>query len=94
MNRHENSQPAKQLNLKDAETYELAVRLAKLQGGTLNNAVKTALREKLARDQHDLTKQERFERILALSDWYSSLPDKDTRTADEILGYDENGLPT
>lgn len=94
MNRHENSQPAKQLNLKDAETYELAVKLAKLQGGTLNNAVKTALREKLARDQHDLTKQERFERILALSDWYSSLPDKDTRTADEILGYDENGLPT
>lgn len=94
MNKHEKSQPARQLNLKDAETYELAVKLAKLQGGTLNNAVKTALREKLARDQHDLTKQERFERIMALSDWYSSLPDKDTRTADEILGYDENGLPT
>ena len=25
---------------------------------------------------------------------YSALPDADTRGADEILGYDENGLPT
>jgi hypothetical protein len=41
-----------------------------------------------------LDKDERIRRILALSDWYSSLPVKDDRGVDEILGYDENGLPT
>jgi hypothetical protein len=31
---------------------------------------------------------------MAIVERYWALPDKDTRSADEILGYDENGLPT
>lgn len=34
------------------------------------------------------------EALLEIGRRYSELPDKDTRTPDEILGYDENGLPT
>jgi len=84
----------KQLNLKDAETYELASQLAKLHGDSLNGAVKTALREKLARDKHELTKEERFGRLMALSREFSSRSGPRTMTDDEAIGYDENGLPS
>jgi antitoxin VapB len=32
--------------------------------------------------------------IRAIVDHFASLPVLDTRSADEILGYDENGLPS
>ena len=91
MNKHEKP---KQLNLKDAETYELARKLAELHGDSLAGAVKAALREKLDREQHRERSAERHARVMAMLEQYWALPDKDTRTADEILGYDENGLPT
>jgi antitoxin VapB len=94
MNRHSKPAKARQLNLKDAETYELAAKLSALHGETLSGTVKTALREKLERDTGEATRQQKLARLTALTGWYASLPDKDTRTADEILGYDENGLPT
>jgi antitoxin VapB len=94
MNKHGKLEKPKQLNLKDAETYELAAELAHLRGDTLSGAVKLALRETLQREQRIRTKPERLKRLMELAEWYSSLPDKDTRSADEILGYDENGLPT
>lgn len=91
MNKHE---PVKQLNLKDNETYELAAKLAARHGDTLNGAVKTALRNTLAKEDLEASKSERRRRVEELIRWYSALPDRDTRSADEILGYDENGLPT
>jgi antitoxin VapB len=91
MNKHEKP---KQLNLKDAETYELAAKLAELRGDTLNGAVKAALREKLERDGHAAGAEDRYRRMRAVLERYWALPVKDSRTADEILGYDENGLPT
>ena len=94
MNTHGKIEKSKQVNLKDPETYELAAELAKRHGDTLNGIVKTALKEKLERDEREATKQERLDRIVALSEWYSTLPVKDGRTPEEILGYDENGLPT
>ena len=94
MNKHGTIEKPKQLNLKDAETYELASKLAKLHGDTLLGAVRTALQEKLDRDMRQSTKEERLARMRAILEPYWALPDKDTRSADEILGYDENGLPT
>lgn len=32
--------------------------------------------------------------IMSIAHQFSSLPELDNRDADEILGYDENGLPT
>ncbi|MBI4922853.1 MAG: type II toxin-antitoxin system VapB family antitoxin [Devosia nanyangense] len=84
----------RQLNLKDAETYELAAELAKLHGDTLSGAVKSALREKLSRDRRELTKQERFERIMAVARDYSRRAGPRTMTDEEAVGYDQNGLPT
>ncbi len=94
MNKHDKIEKPKQLNLKDGETYELARRLAELRGDSLAGAVTAALREKLERDERESGVTERRARVMSLLERYWALPDKDTRPADEILGYDEDGLPT
>lgn len=81
-----------QLNIKDPETVQLAGRLAKLTGQTLTSTVKAALQEKLDREMLD--REEQLQRIMKIVKAYNALPSRDTRSADEILGYDENGLPT
>lgn len=91
MNKHDK---VKQLNLKDAKTYELAVEVASMHGYSLNSAVKSALQEKLERDRRALTAEERFARLTALVDKYASQIGRRTMTDDEAVGYDENGLPT
>jgi antitoxin VapB len=83
-----------QLNIKDDEVRDLAVQLSKLTGMSLTATIKSALQEKLDRDTRELTRDERFNKIMEIGRLYAALPDKDTRTAEEILGYDENGLPT
>jgi antitoxin VapB len=41
-----------------------------------------------------LSREELIAGMRAISDRFAALPVYDTRTPDEILGYDENGLPT
>lgn len=86
----------KQLNIKNAETYRLATELAELTGESVTAAVTEAVREKIERERERRAqdREARIEAMLEIGRRYSRLPDKDTRTADEILGYDENGLPT
>lgn len=84
----------KQLNIKNAEAYELASELAELTGESVTAAVTKALREKVEREHKLRDRDARLARIMELSRISSSWPDRDTRTAEEILGYDENGLPT
>ena len=83
------------LSLKDKETDSLARQVASLTGETLIEAVRGALRLRLRDEQ--LKRGERpwdDAAIDAILDQYEALPILDDRTADEILGYDENGLPT
>lgn len=94
MNKHGKIEKTKQLNLKDNETYELAAKVARYHDESLNDAVKTALRQRLERDLRSASKEERLKKALAILQPYWDLPITDTRSADEILGYDENGLPT
>jgi len=91
MNKHE---PVKQLNLKDNETYELATKFARKRGESLNGAVKTALREALEREEHELSTEEKYELIMALAKSYSEKAGPRTMTDEEAIGYDEHGLPT
>ncbi len=84
----------KQLNIKDAETVELAHELARLTGESLTSTVRTALREKFERTERALTRDEKIAGIMEIVRRYRALPDRDTRTPEEIIGYDENGLPT
>jgi antitoxin VapB len=81
------------LNIRNSETEKLAEALAKLTGETKTEAVTQALRDRLAR-----LRRERAGRCLAdeldeIAKHCAQLPVLDVRTPDEILGYDEHGLP-
>jgi antitoxin VapB len=80
------------LNIKDAETDQLARRLAALTGESITVAIKTAVRERIEREERTRGKAS-CEELMAIAKRIASAPDRDTRTPDEILGYDERGLP-
>jgi len=54
----------------------------------------TALIESILADSAPARSRPSAQDILARADRYASLPVLDTRTADEIIGYDEAGLPS
>ena len=82
------------LSLKDPETDRLARKVAKLTGESLTEAVRNALIERLAREclRRGRPAQRIAEALDALALECAALPDHDTRSADEILGYDETGM--
>ena len=78
------------LNIKDPETDRLAGRLSALMGESITTAIKTAVRERIEREERRRGKAS-VEELLTIARRIASAPD--TRTPDEILGYDERGLP-
>ena len=83
------------LSIKSPEADRLARELAATTGESVTAAVILAVRERLERERK---KRENKETILAevqaIIDHCASLPILDTRSEDEILGYDENGIPS
>ena len=81
------------LNIKDLPTEKSVRELAALTGETVTTAVRRAAEERLQRVRHDRGRRSLATEILEIGRRCASLPDLDRRTADEILGYDEHGLP-
>lgn len=81
------------LNIKNDEAHRLATELAQLTGASLTAVVTEALREQLAREHRRRQTDKIAERLLSIGRRYAALPDTGL-TPDEILGYDEHGLPT
>jgi antitoxin VapB len=81
------------LSIKDPEADRLARELAARTGETLTEAVVVALRERLARVTGRARSIPLREELAAIRHRCASLPVLDGRTADEILGYDERGVP-
>jgi len=79
------------LSIKDPETERLARLLAKRTGETIAVATKRALEERLRRIDR-FSDPDLLERMEAISVHCASLPILDSRTPDEIVGYDEKGL--
>ena len=79
------------LNIKARRVHELARQLAERRGTTLTSAVEAALEEALARSRQPGGRV--LDRLDAISRHCARLPRHDRRTADEILGYDDHGLP-
>jgi len=81
------------LSLKDAKTDALARQVARLTGETLTEAVRNALAERLLRERlkrgHAPVDRDALDALVAHC---VALPVQDQRPADEILGYDENGV--
>jgi antitoxin VapB len=81
------------LSLKNHDAERLARQIASETGESLTEAIRKALEERWQR-----LKTKRRSRILTgqLQDLLrrvDAMPDLDTRSPDEILGYDEHGMP-
>ncbi len=81
------------LNIKDPTADRLARELSALTGESITVAVSTAVRDRLERLSGGVSAEQRYLRMRAVADELQALPILDDRPEDEILGYDEHGLP-
>lgn len=81
------------LNIKDAETDRLARQLAQLTGESITVATRTAIVQRLARERRRSGTTQTQERLMAIVRRGRARPRLDDRSAEEIIGYDEHGLP-
>ncbi|HYZ83229.1 MAG TPA: type II toxin-antitoxin system VapB family antitoxin [Bryobacteraceae bacterium] len=82
------------LNIRNPEAERLAEELARYTGESKTEAVTKALRDRLERVRRERSTRGLAERLAAIAEHFANLPELDPRTPDEILGYDEHGLPT
>lgn len=82
------------LNIKNDRAHDLARQIQQKTGESLTTAVIVALEERLRRVAPEEDKEARLARINEIIDRAASYPVLDKRTPDEIIGYDENGLPS
>lgn len=80
-------------SIKHDEADRLARQLAKATGETLTDAVLNALRERWNRVQRRQQTKRLAADIRAIQERVARLPVVDARTPDEVIGYDERGLP-
>ncbi|MBW4462996.1 MAG: type II toxin-antitoxin system VapB family antitoxin [Nodosilinea sp. WJT8-NPBG4] len=85
------------MNIQDPQAHRMAQELAELTGQSLTDAVKMALQQALAKFKASKTAPQPrplVDRLNEIALRCAALPDYDNRSADEILGYDEHGLPS
>jgi antitoxin VapB len=80
------------LSIKDPEADRLAREVAKATGETLTAAIVQALRERLLRVRR-VRGAKLADELLVIGRRCAALPVNDKRLPDEILGYDQHGLP-
>lgn len=81
------------LNIKDPRTDTLARELAEATGETITEAVGIALQERLDRVRAGRRPRRLAEELNEIALRCAALPVLDERPEEEILGYDEHGLP-
>lgn len=81
------------LSIKNDAVDRLARELAEATGETVTEAIRVALEERLRRTRGRAAPGSLREQLAAIRRRCSRLPVLDSRPADEILGYDEHGVP-
>ncbi len=84
------------MNIQDPQVEDMAKQLASLTGQSLTDAIKTAVAQALDQAQaNQVLHQPRplVDRLNEIALRCAALPDYDQRSADDILGYDNYGLP-
>ncbi len=82
------------LSIKDPEADKLARELVQRTGESITQAVIAALRERLVREQRkDEATESLVDEVMEIGRHCAALPLLDARSPDEIIGYDEHGLP-
>jgi antitoxin VapB len=82
------------LSIKKQETERLAREVARETGESLTQAIEGALKERLQRLRQRKRKRIMSEKVNDLLRRVDSLPTLDARSEEDILGYDERGLPS
>ena len=81
------------LSIKNQETDRLAHDLAEATGETVTVAVTRAIQNRLDSLRPRARRARLLSDIREIQDLMKSLPDRDMRSADDLLGYDDFGLP-
>jgi antitoxin VapB len=81
------------LNIKNPEADELARELAQIRGRSITETVIESLRESLARERGRTRPRSLKDELREIGRRCAALPDLETRSADEIIGYDDIGVP-
>ena len=82
------------LNIRNAETERLAAELAAMTGETKSEAVRRAVDDRLRRLRQDQVGRPLAQELDEIALRCAGLPVVDDRTPDEILGYDDAGIPS
>ena len=81
------------LSIRNPRAEQLAREVAAESGENLTQAVIVALEERLQRVRGRHVAPDLVSEIMNVSRRCQDLPDQDTRTVEEILGYDSDGVP-
>jgi len=81
------------LNIRNPEADRLVAELAQATGETKTEAVIQAMRDRLDRVRGERGGMRLADELDEIARACAALPVRDRRTANEILGYDEHGLP-
>jgi antitoxin VapB len=81
------------LSIRNSEVERLARALSRLTGEGLTQTILQALRERHQRVRAARREQRLVEDLTEIARRAASLPKRDRRSPDEIIGYDEHGLP-
>jgi antitoxin VapB len=81
------------LSIKHPEADRLARALAAQTGESLTEAIISALRERLIRQQARRRGIRLSQTLMDIGKRCAALPVVDARPAEEILGYDDHGVP-
>lgn len=81
------------LNIKSPETDRVVRELAELTGESITETVTRAVEERLQRERARRRAGTVRAEVMRIRERYRTLPLLDDRSADEIIGYDERGLP-
>ena len=81
------------LNIRNIEAERLAAELALRTGETKTAAVIQALKERLARVRRERAPRRLADELEEIARHCAALPVIDDRAPDDILGYDDRGVP-
>lgn len=80
------------LSIRNSQAEKLAREVAAISGENLTQAIMHALEERLERLTGRRITTDIVQEIMTISQRCSSLPDKDKRSPEEILGYNQSGI--
>lgn len=80
------------ISIKDAETDRLARELAAVTGESLTDAIRNALRDRLEREK-GRSYPSIAAKIRRVQERVARLPVLDSRPADDLVQYDDHGVP-